>query len=41
VAVVQHAGGLHPFETVLVALIALGPIVVLAIVVVRQRRRDE
>ena len=40
-AVVQHLGGLHPLEMVLVALIAVGPFVVLAIVVARQRRRDE
>ena len=39
--VAQHLGGLHPLEMVLVALIAIGPFVVLAIVVARQRRRDE
>lgn len=39
-AVVQHLGDLHPFEQALVALLAFGPFVVLALVVVRQRRRD-
>ena len=39
--VVQHLGGLHPFELVLVVLLAFGPFVVLALVVARQRRRDE
>ena len=39
--VVQHLGGLHPVELVLVVLIAIGPFLVLAIIVARQRRRDE
>jgi hypothetical protein len=38
--VVQHMGGLHPFEQVLVLVLAFGPFVVLGIVVARQRRRD-
>jgi hypothetical protein len=35
-----HLGGLHPFETALVALLAVGPFVVLAVVVLVMRRRD-
>ncbi len=35
----QHLGGLHPFEQLLVAVIAFGPFVVLAVVVARQRRQ--
>lgn len=35
-----HFGGLHPFETALVALLAFGPFVVLAVVVVMMRRND-
>ena len=35
-----HLGGLHPFETALLALLAFGPFVVLALVVVVMRRRD-
>ena len=37
----QHMGGLHPYEQVLVAVIAFGPFVVLAVVVALQRRRDQ
>jgi len=36
----MHLGSLHPYETALLALIAFGPFVVLAIVVVVGRRRD-
>jgi hypothetical protein len=36
-----HLGGLHPIETVLVALLAFGPFVALAVVVYLQRRRDD
>lgn len=35
-----HLGGLHPYETALVALLAFGPFVVLAFVVLAIRRRD-
>ena len=35
-----HLGGLHPYEQALVALVALGPFVVLGIVVYVVRRRD-
>jgi hypothetical protein len=35
-----HLGGLHPYETALLALLAFGPFVVLAFVVVVMRRRD-
>jgi len=35
-----HLGGLHPYETLLLALLAFGPFVVLAVVVVVMRRRD-
>lgn len=35
-----HFGGLHPYETALVGLLAFGPFVVLAFVVVVIRRRD-
>jgi hypothetical protein len=38
--VLEHLGGLHGYERALVALIALGPFVVLAVVVALQRRRD-
>lgn len=34
-----HLGALHPFETALVLAVAFGPFLVLAFVVVRQRRR--
>ncbi len=37
---VLHAGPLHPIEQVLVLLLAFGPFVVLAVVVIRARRRD-
>jgi hypothetical protein len=35
-----HLGALHPFEQLLVALIAFGPFVVLFVVVYVVRRRD-
>jgi hypothetical protein len=35
-----HLGALHAYETVLLALVAFGPLVVLAFVVRAQRRRD-
>jgi hypothetical protein len=35
-----HLGSLHPYETALLALLAFGPFVVLAVVVVVMRRRD-
>jgi hypothetical protein len=37
----EHLGGLHPIETVLVALLAFGPFVALGVVVYLQRRRDD
>lgn len=37
----QHLGGLHPIESVLVALLAFGPFVALGVVVHVQRRRDD
>ena len=37
----QHMGGLHPIESVLVALLAFGPFVALGVVVYLQRRRDD
>ncbi len=37
----QHMGGLHPIESVLVAVLAFGPFVALGIVVYLQRRRDD
>ncbi len=40
-AIGHHLGDLHPIETVLVALLAFGPFVVLGVVVYLQRRRDE
>jgi hypothetical protein len=36
----DHLGGLHPVESVLVALLAFGPFVALGVVVYLQRRRD-
>jgi hypothetical protein len=36
-----HMGGLHTYEKALVALIAFGPFVVLAVVVYVLRRRDD
>ena len=36
-----HLGGLHPLETVLVALLAFGPFVALAVVIHLQRKRDD
>lgn len=38
--VVQHLGALHPYEQLLVYLLAFGPFVVLGIVIHRQRKRD-
>ena len=35
-----HFGSLHAYETALLALLAFGPFVVLAVVVVMMRRRD-
>ena len=35
-----HLGPLHPFEQVLVLVLAFGPFVVLALVVTHVRRRD-
>ncbi len=35
-----HLGDLHAYETALLALLAFGPFVVLAVVVVLLRRRD-
>ena len=37
----QHLGGLHPIESVLVAVLAFGPFVALGVVVYVQRRRDD
>jgi hypothetical protein len=37
----DHLGGLHPIESVLVALLAFGPFVALGVVVYLQRRRDD
>jgi hypothetical protein len=36
----MHLGDLHAYETALLALLAFGPFVVLAVVVVMLRRRD-
>jgi len=36
----EHLGGLHPTEQVLVYLLAFGPFLVLAAVLVRVRRRE-
>jgi hypothetical protein len=36
----MHFGSLHAYETALLALLAFGPFVVLAVVVVVMRRRD-
>jgi len=36
----EHLGGLHPVEQVLVYLLAFGPFLVLAAVLVRVRRRE-
>jgi hypothetical protein len=38
--VAAHLGSLHGYETVLLALLAFGPFVVLAVVVLVLRRRD-
>ena len=40
IVVPMHLGNLHPYETALLALIAFGPFVVLAVVVAVLRRRD-
>ena len=40
VLVPMHLGDLHAYETALLALLAFGPFVVLAVVVVLMRRRD-
>jgi hypothetical protein len=37
---VLHLGGLHPYERLLVLLVAFGPFVVLGVVVYVVRRRD-
>ena len=37
---VQHMGALHPLEQVLTLLLAFGPFIVLAGVVVRRRRQE-
>ena len=39
--VLLHLGELHRYEKLLVALIAFGPFVVLAVVVALMRRRDD
>ena len=38
--VVEHLGGLHPFETALTLLLAFGPFVALGIVIWRRRHED-
>jgi hypothetical protein len=40
IALPLHLGALHPFEQLLVALLAFGPFVVLFVVVYVVRRRD-
>lgn len=40
VVVPMHLGGLHPYETALLGLLAFGPFVLLAVVVAVLRRRD-
>jgi hypothetical protein len=40
VQVLHHLGDLHPFETVLVLLLAFGPFVVIVLLVVVDRRRS-
>lgn len=37
-AVLHHLGDLHPFETVLVMLLAFGPFVVIVLLVVRDHQ---
>ena len=37
--VAQHLGGLHPFEQLIVVVVAFGPFLVLALVVRAVRRR--
>ena len=39
--VLMHLGELHAYEKLLVAVIAFGPFVVLAVVVAMLRRRDD
>ena len=39
-AVLQHLGTLHGYETVLVLVIAFGPFLVIAAMLVRERRRS-
>lgn len=39
--VLMHLGDLHGYEKLLVAAIALGPFLVLAVVAVLMRRRDD
>ena len=39
-AVLQHLGTLHSYETVLVLVIAFGPFLVIAALLVRERRRS-
>lgn len=36
-----HLGSLHPFESVVLGLVAFGPFVVVALVVARQRRQAD
>jgi hypothetical protein len=38
--VLQHLGKLHPYEHVLVLLLAFGPLVLLAVTIRIARRRD-
>ena len=38
--ILEHLGALHPYEHVLVLLLAFGPFVLLAVVVAVVRRRD-
>jgi len=38
--VLMHLGGLHPYEQLVVAVVAFGPFVVLGVVVLVLRRRD-
>ena len=38
--VAEHLGALHPYEQVLVYLLAFGPFVLLGVVIAVKRRRD-
>jgi hypothetical protein len=38
--ITMHLGGLHPYETLLLFVLAFGPFVVLAFVVTLRRRHD-